>query len=651
MRSISLAWLQNPEPYGISYRISRSEQESGPFTILTETRENLYTDRNVEPKKNYYYLLTVLAANGNQSKTSSLAKATPNTCVPVAPTGLTTQTREWSAILTWQPNPEEFITHYFVYRQTSDGLKMVGKTLKPSFAERSLTPNTTYTYMVAAVSIDEEESPVTSINATTKVATKPPLEITVVEMRNIFSNTYKIYESQGLGKIRVTNNMDDPVDKLKLSFTIKEYMDFPWETEIEALGAGQSQEFVLKAVFNNNILNITEDSPVQTQLNASYYENNQAKTFSRNHTITIFEKHRMMWDLRDRFATFVTPKDPLVLEFVRSVVSQFGASADTIHHAAAVFDALGLLGLTYMQDPTNPYQVTSGKTDLIDYIQYPRETLQRKSGDCDDLVALFSAALESIGVRTLAIEVPGHMFMMLATGIEADKQTDTLNNLFIVHEDQLWLPLETTLVGNPFIKAWEQGSSTYYQWLNKNLTLLDVRTAWGTFKPASLPHSEWRPPATSKSSIEERFPDDFRTIRKLMSRLKSGKLFDQLATNPSDPQTLLQIGIIYARIGEPEEALVLFMKALALDPANAAAQNNAGNAYYVLNRFEEACAAYEMAGENDPTDPQIWVSLARCYRRLSLPDKAKEAFRKASEIEPNVTQQFRTLALELQSIL
>lgn len=652
MRMATLAWRKNPEPYGITFRISRSEQENGPFTTLTETKEEPYIDRDVKPNKTYFYLLNALTEGGNQSGTSNMARVTPTTCIPVAPTGLVTQTREWSATITWDPNPEDFITHYFIYRQTEEGLKMVGKTSTPTFTEKSLTSNTSYTYMVAAVSIDDEESPVTSIYATTKVATKPPLEINFVEMKNIFSNTYKLYENQGLGKIKVTNNMDVAVVKLKLTFTIKEFMDFPWETEIEELGADQSREFVIKAVLNNSILNLTEDTVVQSQIKASYYENNLPKNFTRSHTITIYEKHRMMWDVRERFATFVTPKDPLILDFVRSVVSQFGAADGTIHHAAAIFDALSLEGLTYMQDPSNPYQVTSGKTDLIDFIQYPRETLQRKSGDCDDLVALYSAALESIGIRTLTIEVPGHMFMMLATGIEADKLTDTMNNLFIVYEDQLWLPVETTMVGKAFVKAWEQGSEAYFQWKGKNkLSLLDVRTAWGTFKPASLSNTDWRPQAISKSSIEESFPDDFRTLRKLLSRLKYGKIFDQLAANPKDPQAMLQVGIIYARIGELEDALDLFLKILELDPGNAAARNNAGNVFYTLNRFEEAATAYALAAGNDPNDPQILVNLARCYQKLSRPDKAKDAFSKAKELDPNVAQQFRTMAIELLSAL
>ncbi|OGR07583.1 MAG: hypothetical protein A2511_09240 [Deltaproteobacteria bacterium RIFOXYD12_FULL_50_9] len=652
MRTIALTWQKNPEPYGITYRISKSEQENGPFTTLAEVKEERYNDRDVKPKQIYYYLLTALAESGNQCSSDNIVSATPNTYVPTAPGGLTAQTKEWSVTLNWDANQAGFFSHFLIYRQVKEERKLVGKSLTPTFIEKSLSPNTTYNYMVSAVSIDEEESPVTALSATTIVATKPPVEINVIEMSNIFSNTYKLYEERGLGKIKITNNLGDPISKLKLSFTIKDMMDFPWETEILELGPDMSQEFVLKAVFNNNILTVTEDTPVQTEIKATYFENNQLKTFNRNHTITIYEKHRLMWDVRDRFATFITPKDPLILDFTRAVVSQFGTNAVIIQQAAALFDALSLLGLTYMQDPSNPYQVTSGKIDMVDYIQYPRETLQRKSGDCDDLTALYCAALESLGIRTLVVEVPGHMFMMLATGIEADEKTDTMNNLFIIYDNQLWIPVETTLVGGPFVRAWEQGSSTYLKWMDKkSLTLLDIRGGWGTFKPASLPNVAWRPPEISRTNIEGKFPDDFRTIRKLSTRLNSRKYFDRLATNPADTQALLQIGIIYAKAGEAEEALVAFVKIIATEPGNAAAQNNAGNIYFILNRLEEACAAYNIAGENDPQDPLIWVNLARCYRSLSQLDKAKEAFLKAQALDQNVAQQYRTLSLELQSVL
>ena len=147
-------------------------------------------------------------------------------------------------------------------------------------------------------------------------------------------------------------------------------------------------------------------------IEASYFENGKRVSYSKNPTVNVYDKHRLTWDVRERYATFITPKDQPVMNFARSIATQYKESRDEIQRAAMLFDALGVYGLTYIPDPSNPYQVSSGKVNTVDYVQFPRETLERKSGDCDDLVAFYSAALESMGIDTRVLEVPGHMLMM-----------------------------------------------------------------------------------------------------------------------------------------------------------------------------------------------------------------------------------------------
>ena len=52
-----------------------------------------------------------------------------------------------------------------------------------------------------------------------------------------------------------------------------------------------------------------------------------------------------------------------------------------------------------------------------------------------------------------------------------------------------WVPVETTIVGSSFVKAWELGAANYYKWKDKGLTLLNVHESWNVYKPASLPES------------------------------------------------------------------------------------------------------------------------------------------------------------------
>jgi len=651
MRVTELSWSANPETYVEQYRVLRAESEAGPYQPVTEVDGPAFADLKVEPGKSYYYRVAALARKGRASRSSEMVSAVPGKFRPDPPAGLQAMTGEWAVNLSWMQCKEDFVTGYRVYRMKDEKAELVGTVTEGAFEEGGLASNSEYVYLVSAVSSDGEESDQVRISASTMMATKPPLVIDVVNIQNVFSNTYKKYENDGIGMIRVSNNTGVAIEGIKISFTIKDFMDFPSETKIESLPPGESLEFVLKALFNNNILKVTEDTPVQTSIEATYYEDEQIRKFIQSHPINVYEKHRMMWDDRKQFATFITPKDPVLIDFVRSVAAQYREDDFSMQRSAAVFGALGVLGLTYIPDPSNPYQITSGRTDFVDYIQYPQETLQRKSGDCDDLVALYSSALESLGMRTKVIEVPGHMLMMFSTGMEASADTDTMDNLFVIHEGHLWVVIETTMVGSSFIKSWERGSETYYKWLDKGLTLLDIREAWSDFKPASLPSATWRPSFVERKDIDERFNEEFSTLKRIGLRLKSQPYRERFAADPNDVDAALQVGIIYGKAGETDDALQAFGKVLEIDPQHVAALNNIGNLHLLEERYDEACTAYEQAAAIEAEDAMLWINLARCNLQRKNKDEAREAFARAREIDKSVVKKYRILAMELMSAI
>lgn len=651
MRSVSLSWQPRDESYVESYLLRRSSSKTGVYSRIAEVAEPLFVDRNVEPDTEYFYRVAALAKGGNESLQSDIVSSVPTRFHPEPPTGLQGATTEWSVTLTWDQGQEDFVTSYNIYRKSGGSLERVGNTTELSFTEGGLPSNTSYSYVVSAVSSDWMESDKVAIEVATIQATKPPLAIDLVVMENIFSNNYKKYESEGVGRINVTNNTGTDLEKIKISFTIKEYMDFPADMEIERLLPGESQELLLKAVFNNKILDLTEDTAIQTEIVASFYDDEKLLLFKRSFPAHIYEKHRMIWDVREQFATFITPKDPILLEFVRSVAAQYPEGDFSMQRSAAVFGSLGVLGLTYIPDPSNPYQITSNRTAFVDYIQYPQETLQRKSGDCDDLVALYCSALESLGMRTKVIEVPGHMLMMFSTGIEAGSDADTMDGMFIIHEGQLWVAVETTMVGASFIKAWEKGSDTYYKWAGQGLTLLDIQQAWLEFKPASLPNSSWRPTSVARSEIDERFNKEFSTLKRTGLRLKSRSYRDRFAVDNTDVDAALQIGIIYGKAGESVDALKAFGKVLEIEPDHVAALNNVGNIHFLEERYEEAASAYQQAVTVEEDDALLWINLARCYVKMEKKTEAQDAFGKAQEIDKSVVQKYRVLAMELMSAI
>lgn len=592
VHSITLSWAKPAAPYVKQYRIYRSKTEKDGFSLLGTSAETRYLDQGMEADARYYYLIAGESHFGYEGATSTLVQGVSLKYTPPKMAEIKTEVTPWQIKMNWPVIEPKYEASYRIYQKEGDVFEKIAEVTQPEFSKDALTPETKYTYYITTVSTDGVESEKQPVMATTQTFSLAPLEIEVLKLSDVFSNSYKVYERDGVGRIKLTNNTSKPMEKIRVSFLLKDFMDFSTEGKIEKLLPGQSEELLLKAVFNNSILTITEDSSVQAMIEASYFDNGKRVAYSKTPTVNVYDKHRLSWNERERFAAFVTPKDPPIISLVRAVVGEYKETKDEIQLAAGFFNALGVYGLTYIQDPSNPYQVSSGNANAVDYLQFPRETLERKSGDCDDLVAFYSSGLESMGINTRVLEVPGHMLMMFSTGIVADDDGYTMDNMYVIHEGVLWVPVETTLVGSSFVKAWESGSAAYYKYKDKGLTILDVHGAWDTYKPASLPDSGWKASGIVRADIESKFHNDHLSVLKISSQTKTRRYLTLLQQNPSDVDAHLQVGIILAKLGDRKEAMKYFDKAISLDPKNASAMNNRGNLLMIDDKYQEAQKAY-----------------------------------------------------------
>jgi hypothetical protein len=111
----------------------------------------------------------------------------------------------------------------------------------------------------------------------------------------------------------------------------------------------------------------------------------------------------MTWDDNRKASAFVTARDPAVMRFSKNISGMIrGKGSRAINpdllQAIGLFESLGLYGLNYVVDPRTPYTELSRQREWIDFIQFPRQTLEYRAGDCDDLSILYCALLESVGI-------------------------------------------------------------------------------------------------------------------------------------------------------------------------------------------------------------------------------------------------------------
>ena len=117
-----------------------------------------------------------------------------------------------------------------------------------------------------------------------------PMEIVPVELSYIFSANYKYYIKNPVGRIAVQNNTESAFSNVKVSFFLKDFMDFPSDTIVKEIAPHSKAQVDLMATLNNRLLNINEDTPIQCQLTMTYYVDGAEKTFTLNRPVKVLSK-------------------------------------------------------------------------------------------------------------------------------------------------------------------------------------------------------------------------------------------------------------------------------------------------------------------------------------------------------------------------
>jgi len=473
----------------------------------------------------------------------------------------------------------------------------------------------------------------------------PGIEISALDLKSVYSSIYKFYSENPMGEIKIKNTTGKTIEKIWAEFEVKEFMDYPTESRIyRNILPDETKNIFLFSVFNNNVLNITEDTPISAGITVKYVIGGKEYQVSKTESFYLYNRNAMTWDEPKKLASFITPKDTVVKSFARQVTQVF-RYADfqflnkPLQSAVKIFDALGTYGITYVSDPKTPFTEFSKNKNQVDYIQYPRDVMRFKTGDCDDLSVLFSSLLENIGIETAMILVPGHILMMFDTGLPASKRAAISSNLglTVVYDGRVFIPVETTLLGKSFLSAWEKGSETLLKWQGKAEFILS-KTAWKDFSPATLKDIDWEASMPDKERVEKLFYEDMNQLIERELEAKVNPLIKTAIDHPADPEVLNKIGVAYARYGKYSEAESWFLKSAALKENYLPALNNLGNLYQLQKKYENALAFYEKAKKADEKNALVYANLAVIYKILNRHEEMKNSIEKALALNPSLKE-------------
>lgn len=476
------------------------------------------------------------------------------------------------------------------------------------------------------------------------------IELSNIEIYEVFPVFHKYYDDHPVGMVTLTNKEKTTIKDVKLSFIVKQYMDSTKECPTPAeLAPGERKDVEIMSLLTDRVLDVTEPTKVATDITLEYRMDGELYREVKTVTMRLLDRNAMTWTDDRRPAAFVTAKDPAVLTLAKGVTGYTrdkgpDAMNAKLLTAMGIYSALDLLGVSYVTDPEASFSERILNKNQPDFLQFPRQTLEYKAGDCDDLSILYSALLESVGVETAFITVPGHIYLAFSTELKGEIASRFFSGTseLIIKDSIVWIPVEVTERRGGFMKSWAEGAREWREAEAEGTSgFIPVHQAWQEYEPVQLPGSrEMELPgrdAVVSAFLQEvvKFVD--REITPRVTRLQ-----EEIRKSGDTPANRNKLGVLYAQYGKTVQAEAEFLKAIAKQQYLPALLN-LGNLQSLKGAWPKAREYYERAAKLEPKNPKVLLAQSRTYYAEEKYDLARAKHQDLASVDSALAEQFAYL--------
>ena len=488
-----------------------------------------------------------------------------------------------------------------------------------------------------------------------------PLSISDLAISEIYPSLFRNYADVKMlpvGEVIISNNTSGPITPQSVSLYIKEVMDEPTQNKVPALVGYSNTAVKLSVLFNEKILSYTEDQKLQAEVVISYNNGGESKTARQAVTVTLHGRNAITWTDKRRLAAFVSPNVEALVNYDKKIDQYFREQPlyglnKSLLRAMQIYTVLNESPMTYTPDPVQSFASASTNTDILDKLQYPTETLLSKTGDCDDLVAVYDGLLENAGIPSAYIDLPGHVMSAFDVQIKPSEMGDAgLNPLdVIVQNGKVWIPIETTMLGkNDFLQAWKSAAQRYYDELQAGRfpELVSLADARSVYAPSSyIPAGFAAEPTLTVPVLEEytRLQGELlnRTKKELVAELEIRYL-----NEPDNAYIKNRFATVLSQVGDLKRAEQIMYEAIDLSPDSPSILNNMGNVQFLMGNAMKAIQYYTEASSKDPSDGEIYINICKAHMLAGHVEEAKKCFTKAIELNPDLEYLYSDLKSQLR---
>jgi tetratricopeptide (TPR) repeat protein len=431
------------------------------------------------------------------------------------------------------------------------------------------------------------------------------LEITQIELQDLFPAQASHYRDNASGfvTLRHPDSAVPAAKNVRLQVFIPKAMEFPSEVTLPELAAGTEKRIPVHLILDpQKFLLLDDNTPAQAEVRFEYDIADGHQSDSRTTSLMVFGKNALDWETPESVAAFVTPQEANVRSLARKALRAETKTKlpEAVQHAVSVWHAMSQQEFSYVKDASVP-----ARTRVLDHVQYPRDTLRQRAGDCDDLSALYASMLEAVGVETAVVLTPGHILVAFSPGAtrQTVHQMTFDEKRYIEADGRIWIPVETTMVGKSFEEAWAKGAKlARVDNSADEVQVIPMREAWQVYPPVSLPKEEVEIAFDAKTMKGAALAD----AKKIVTG-KNKSLEAQIATlqkkakKKKNHQAKNRLGTLLALSGKHSEAETV-LRAAIKTKSKPELLVSLGNTLVLQGNTKDAIATYkeavELYGEN-----------------------------------------------------
>jgi Flp pilus assembly protein TadD len=258
----------------------------------------------------------------------------------------------------------------------------------------------------------------------------------------------------------------------------------------------------------------------------------------------------------------------------------------------------------------------------VDTIHYPYQTIDRLSGDCDDTSVLMASMLGNVGVNTCFVDVPGHIFVLVDTGLDQRNRTALAadSTMIAISNEEVWIPLETTSLAKGFTQAWRDGGDEINAATAQGpVNYFDVTDSQERYEP-SMPPGDRHVRLVNEARFDSLLAAEADTVSAMRDRYFAARYGPNWRKDTVTVDALNELARVEFDGGNLEGARGDLEKAVVMAPQSALAHNNLGVVLAVMDSLRPADQHWSAAIALGDSKPGI--ALNRGLGRWAAGDSA-----------------------------